>query len=45
VLPGYWAVWREPNETAARRALTTFLTVVAWWSLLVGHVVNNLHGL
>ena len=45
LLPGYWAVWREPKETAARRALTTLLTAVAWWSLLVGHIVNNLRGL
>lgn len=45
VLPAYWAVWREPTDTAARRAFTTFLAVVAWWNFLVGHVVNNIRGL
>ena len=45
VLPAYWAVWREPTETAARRALTTLLATVAWWNFLVGHVVNNIRGL
>jgi hypothetical protein len=45
VLPAYWAVWREPTETAAQRALTTFLAAVAWWNFLVGHVVNNVRGL
>jgi hypothetical protein len=45
VLPAYWAVWRDPSETAARRALTTFVAAVAWWSFVVGHVVNNIRGL
>jgi len=45
VLPAYWAVWREPTSAAARRAFTTFLAAVAWWSFLVGHVVNNSRGL
>lgn len=45
LLPAYWAVWREPGDAAARRALTTFLTTVAWWNFLVGHIVNNARGL
>ncbi len=45
VLPAYWAVWREPTETAPRRAFTTLLAVVVWWNFLVGHIVNNVRGL
>lgn len=45
VLPAYWAVWREPTGTSARRAFTTFLAAVAWWNFLVGHIVNNIRGL
>jgi len=45
LLPAYWAVWHEPNEAGARRALTTFLAAVTWWNFLVGHVVNNMRGL
>ena len=45
LLPAYWAVWRQPAETAARRAFTTFLTGVVWWNFLVGHIVNNIRGL
>jgi len=45
VLPAYWVVWREPSEARTRKALTTLLTVVAWWGFLVGHVVNNIRGL
>jgi hypothetical protein len=45
VLPAYWAVWREPPGTAARRAFTTLLAAVAWWNFMVGHIVNNIRGL
>ena len=45
LLPAYWAVWREPAETSARRAFTTFLAAGTWWNFLVGHVVNNVRGL
>lgn len=45
VLPAYWWVWREPEAAGARRALTTLLTVNAWWGFLIGHVVNNVRGL
>jgi hypothetical protein len=47
VLPAYWYFWRaRPNEgyTGTRRALTTILAFVTWWSFLVGHVVNNFRG-
>ena len=45
MLPAYWVVWRGPTGTAAQRAFTTFLAVVAWWNFLVGHIVNNIRGL
>jgi hypothetical protein len=45
VLPAYWAVWHSPDATASRRAFTTLLAAVTWWSFLVGHVVNNVRGL
>lgn len=47
VLPVYWYLWRQrANEgyAAARKALTTILAFVTWWSFLVGHVVNNFRG-
>ena len=45
VLPAYVAAWREPGATGARRAFTTFVTIVIWWNLIVGHVVNNVRGM
>jgi len=45
VLPAYWMVWRESAGVQARKAMTTILTVVAWWSFVVGHIVNNIRGL
>ena len=45
VLPAYWMVWQESSEARARKTLTTLVTVAAWWSFLVGHVVNNIRGL
>jgi hypothetical protein len=45
VLPAYRAAWREPGGLAPRRAFTAFLAAVAWWGVLVGHVVNNVRGL
>ena len=45
MLPGYWAAWREPGSVNTRRALTTFVTIVVWWNMIVGHIVNNLRGL
>lgn len=45
MLPAYWAVWRDPQSVAGRRASATLLAVIAWMNFLVGHVVNNLRGL
>ena len=45
MLPAYWTVWRSPQGADARRWFTTFVTGVAWWNFLVGHVVNNVRGL
>ena len=47
LLPAYWVCWQQPrgSELARTRvALTTLLTGIAWWSFLVGHVVNNVRG-
>jgi hypothetical protein len=43
----YWKLWQSPSqpETArARRALTTLLAVIVWYSLIAGHLLNNLKG-
>jgi|SRR5215470_9819218 len=45
VLPSYWIAWRGPGPPASQRSLTTFLTVIAWWNFVVGHLVNNARGL
>jgi hypothetical protein len=45
LLPAYWIAWRDPTAGQAQKALTTILTVVVWWSFLVGHIVNNIRGL
>jgi hypothetical protein len=46
LLPAYALVWRGDGADArARRAFTTLLTLVAWWSFVVGHVVNDVRGL
>lgn len=47
VLPAYWYFWRTAGADAhmrTRRALTTILAFVVWWSFLVGHVINNFRG-
>jgi hypothetical protein len=47
LLPAYWVCWRQPlaDEPArARSALTTMLAFIAWWSFLIGHVLNNIRG-
>ena len=47
VLPAYWYFWRVPpveGYARTRRALTTIVAFVTWWSFLVGHVVNNFRG-
>jgi hypothetical protein len=48
LLPAYLYFWRMPLDPAhdgARRALTWTLAVIAWWSFLAGHVLNNIKGL
>lgn len=48
LLPAYWHFWRSvPANTsvATRRFLTTLLMVAVWWSLVVGHILNNIKGL
>jgi len=47
LLPAYWYFWRRPlvaDTAAIRRALTSLLTFIVWWSFLVGHVLNNIRG-
>jgi hypothetical protein len=45
LLPAYAAAWRHGGSAGERRALTTLLTLFAWWSFIVGHVTNNARGL
>jgi hypothetical protein len=45
LLPLYWAAWRDPEATGARRASTLALAALVWFNFLAGHVVNNLRGL
>ncbi len=48
LLPAYSHFWRTPLDPAhatARRAITWMLTIIVWWSFLVGHVLNNIKGL
>ena len=44
LLPVYWHYWRQAERPRARAAVTALLAFVAWWSFLVGHVVNNIRG-
>ena len=48
LLPAYWHFWkRSPaNENVVtRRMLTTVVMLCTWWSLVIGHVLNNVRGL
>jgi hypothetical protein len=48
LLPAYWHFWRSVPLTASvatRRFLTTLLMFAVWWSLVVGHILNNIKGL
>ncbi len=48
LLPAYWYFWQSvpvPESAGARRVLTTILMVCVWWSLVVGHVLNNVRGM
>jgi len=47
LLPAYWVCWRRPaagDLVRTRAALTLILAFIAWFSFLVGHVVNNTRG-
>jgi hypothetical protein len=50
-LPAYWLAWHQsdkatvPNVKLARNALTLLLTIIVWADFLIGHVLNNIHGL
>jgi hypothetical protein len=48
LLPAYWHYWHSvplAERVATRRFLTTTMMVTVWWSLVVGHVLNNVKGL
>jgi hypothetical protein len=48
LLPAYWYFWRQPlsaDDAFTRKALTTLLAFIVWWSFLTGHIVNNIRGL
>ena len=47
LLPLYWLVWRSPlsgEHTGLRRGLTTLLAAIVWYSLIAGHLLNNIKG-
>src|SRR5262245_8788267 len=47
LLPAYWVSWRRPlgdERGRTRAALTAVRAFVIWWSVLVGHVLNNIVG-
>jgi hypothetical protein len=51
ILPAYWLAWQrsaavpEKSVTIARAVLTGLLTYIVWADFLLGHILNNLHGL
>lgn len=48
LLPLYWVFWKRIplTEHANIRAVTTLvIAFCAWWSFLVGHILNNVRGL
>jgi hypothetical protein len=48
LLAVYWHYWRTvplAEGVHARRLLTTVLMLGSWWSLVIGHILNNLKGL
>ena len=48
LLPAYWHFWKRSPLTenvTARRMLTTVVMLCTWYSLLIGHVLNNVRGL
>jgi len=48
LLPAYWLAWRPPLlpvRAETRKYLTWMLAFVAWWSFVVGELLNNIKGL
>jgi hypothetical protein len=45
LLPAYWLLWQQSENSFARRAVTIIITATALWGFFVGHILNNLHGL
>lgn len=48
MLPAYWHFWRSvpaADSAPTRRFLTTLMMLCVWWSLVIGHVLNNVKGL
>lgn len=48
LLPSYWYLWKKcgrDEHLLTRRVNTTVLTLIVWWSFLVGHILNNIKGL
>ena len=48
LLPAYWLAWRAPllpTRADTRKYLTWILAFTAWWSFLVGELLNNIKGM
>lgn len=45
LLPSYRYFWTDAGYVIARRLNTTVIAGIVWWSLIVGHVLNNIKGL
>ncbi len=48
LLPAYWLFWKAPSligHVSVRKYITLLLAFYIWWNFLVGHVLNNIHGL
>ncbi len=48
LLPAYWLFWKVPSfaaYTTERKYITLLLAFFVWWNFLIGHIVNNVHGL
>jgi hypothetical protein len=47
-LPVYWHMWHTVPLTAdvpTRKFLTVLIMFIVWWNLVIGHILNNVHGL
>ena len=48
LLPAYWLFWKTQAfapYAKERKYITLMLAFFVWWNFLIGHVVNNVHGL